>query len=717
MDLKKLFDPASIALVGASHEIHKVGYLTAKNIIDQGYKGQLYFVNNKYKGKILGKEVYVNLSSIKKSIDLVILAVPGSVALLILDEMAKLNIKNAVIYGAGFKETGKDGEKMEKELYDKAKKNKINILGPNCLGFVNTSLGVNATFLKSICPKGNIGFISQSGALGSYLNDYFSGHINLGFSYFISLGNKTVVDETAVLQFLAEDKNTDVIGMYLEDIKDGHNFQEMAKKISQIKPIIVLKSGTTSQGSKAALSHTGGMIGDDQVYETVFNQSGIIRAKSLGEFLTLLKLSSYKRIPTNKSTLILSNAGGAGVLLTDELIKNNLEMKTISEKTVNKLMKSFDETKKISIHNPIDLLGDASAFDYKTVIETTIIEKDIGSVVVLLTPQANTEIVKTAKIIIEIQKHFSHPIYPIFMGKKSMVGVGKLFEENKIAGFANFDFLPKAMSQILWWSNTVRKDKMSEILIKLDKIKDQKSKVKITNQKSKINNQQIHKILSFRVISEKSLNNQTLSIIDSLKILQLCGIQVEPIHLITSEKDLKKISSKIGFPMVAKIVSDKISHKTEVGGVVTGIKTFDELKRSYDKLYRYIDISKSSGYVGVQKMIKGNEILIGAKRDNTFGPVVVFGLGGIYTELLKEISYLVYPFTYEQFIEKINNSKLARLVQGFRNQAPIDQKKLFEIVDLIGQLMVNFPEIKEIDINPLIASDKTISAVDSRIII
>lgn len=716
MDLENLFNPSSIAIVGASRETHKVGYLVAKNIIDQGYLEKLYLVNNKHSGKILGREVYPSLSLIKKPIDLAILAVPGGIALRILDEMIELNIKNAVLYGAGFKESGKDGEKMEGELLSKAKKNKINILGPNCLGFVNTKSGINATFLKNRCPKGNIGFISQSGALGSYLNDYFSGHINLGFSHFISIGNKTVVDEVDCLEFLVQDKNTDVIGMYLEDIKNGDDFQKMAKKISQIKPIIVLKSGTTTQGSRAALSHTGGMIGDDQVYEAVFRQSGIIRAKSLGEFLTLLKLFSYKKIPANKSTLILSNAGGAGVLLTDELIENNLEMKTISQRTIKELINSFDETKKISIHNPIDLLGDASAFDYKTVIETTVKEKDIGSVIVLLTPQANTEILKTAKIIIEIQRHFSHPIYPIFMGKKSMVGVGKLFEENKIAGFANFDFLPKALSQILWWNNTVKKDEMSEILAKLNNIKNQTSNIKTTNQKSKIKNQQIHKILSLRVPKERG-NLRTINIVDSLKILQLCGIQVEPIHLITSEKDLKQISEKIGFPVVAKIVSDKISHKTEVGGVITNIKTYEELKPAYGKLFRYIDISKSLGYVGVQKMVKGHEILIGAKQDKIFGPVIIFGLGGVYTELLREISYLVYPFTYEQFVEKINNCKLARLIQGFRNQAPINQKKLFETADLIGQLMINFPEIKEIDINPLIASDKNISAVDARIII
>ncbi len=699
MELKKLFNPSSIAIVGVSHETNKVGYLTAKNIIDQGYKGELYFVNNKYKGKILGKTVYPSLTSIKRAVDAVVLAVPGNIALLILDEMIKLRIVNAVIYAAGFKETGKEGEKLENELFNKAKKHNINILGPNCLGYVNTKAGINATFLKNIAPAGNIGFVSQSGALGSYLCDYFSGHINLGFSYFISLGNKTVIDESDVLEFLANDKDTDVIGMYLEDIKNGSKFRSIAEIVTKRKPVVVIKSGTTSQGSKAALSHTGGMIGDDQVYESVFNQSGIIRAKSLGGFLTLLKLFSYKKLPTGKSVLILSNAGGAGVLLTDELVKNKLELATISEKTKNNVLKYFNESKKVTVNNPIDLLGDASAFDYKTVIETTIKEKNIGSVIVLLTPQANTEISKTAQIIVDIQRHFTHPIYPIFMGKKSMTGVGRLFEENKIAGFANFDFLPKAISDIIWWRSN-RGDELKSVLTKLN------TKCQILNVKS-------------TVVASVIKQSQPLNIIDSLKILQLVDIPIEPIHLATSVNDLKKITDKTGFPVVVKIISDKISHKTETGGVITNIKTIKELQEVYKKLslqYNII-IEQSGGKIGIQKMIKGSEILIGAKRDETFGPVVVFGLGGTYTELLKEISYLVYPFTYEQFSQKINESRLGKLMAGFRKNPPVDLKKLYEIANNIGRLMTDFIEIKEIDINPLIALGNKIIAVDSRIIL
>lgn len=694
MDLNKLFKPTSIAIVGVSHEPKKVGHLVAKNLLAQGYKGDLFFVNNKYKGKILGKTVYPSLSDVPCTTYEVVLAVPADVALSYLDEMKKLDIHNAIIFAAGFKEIGKDGLKREKKLINKAHENNITILGPNCLGYVNTIQNINLTFLKHICPKGNIGFVSQSGALGSMMVDHYTAHKKLGFSYFISIGNKSIVDESDALQFLAKDKNTEVIAMYLEDVKDGEKFKQTIQKITKTKPIIVLKSGSTSEGSRAALSHTGGMVGNDDVFDAVFKQYGVIRATNMTEFLTILKILSFNKASTNANILGLSNAGGIGVLLADELIKNNLKLITISEKTKKDIKKRMGESHKITLHNPIDVLGDASAFDYQQVIEATMKEKDIGCIMVLLTPQANTEIHKTAQIIATAQKSFNKPIYPLYLGEQSIEGSHLFFEDQKIASFYKYDYLPQSLSKILRWKNYVAQKETSQTthIYKLSLM---------------ANENEIMTIL------KSSQNKSYLNLIDSLDIFHFIDLPTAPYYFSVNNSDVKKITNQVGFPCVVKIISDSISHKTEVGGVILNIDSLPMLESSLATL------KKIKGVKGIliQKMIKGYEMFIGCKRDPVFGIVLVIGLGGIYAELLKDVSYRIYPFSYEEFLYMISETKLSKIIMGFRGGGVIDAKKIYEIVVRLGLLMEHFPIIKEIDLNPLMISDKSILAVDGRIIL
>ncbi len=692
MNLEKIFNPSSIAIVGVSTEEQKVGHLVAKNLIAQGFEGEMYFINNKFEGEIFGKKVYKSLSEIKKPIDLVVLAVPAYVSLVLLDEVYQCGIKNVVIYAAGFKEMGEVGQENERLLLQKAKKYDLNILGPNCIGYVNTTKNINVTFLKHICPSGNIGFISQSGALGSMLVDYFVAHKNLGFSYFVSLGNKSVIDESDILDFMAKSKEVEVIGMYLEDVKNGKKFEEVLKKASKIKPIVVIKAGTTAEGSKAAISHTGGMVGNDQVYSAVFKQNGVIRAESMTQFLTILKILSYKKIPTSSSILVLSNAGGVGVLLTDEIIKNKLSLVTISDSTKQSIINSMGGSTKITIRNPIDLLGDASAFDYDQVISATLEEKEIGSIVVLLTPQANTQIHETAKIIVKIQNRFHKPIYPIFMGEKSVKDLELYFEENKVAGFLSCDGLPKILSEIIWQQKYLKSTFEAQRQPDID----------LTSVKN---------ILTKTI--EENNGKAFLNLNDSFSVLKTIGVPTVDLFVPKSETELKKVADEIGFPLVAKLLSDKFTHKTDVKGVFVGLKNHEELLDAYKQIKR-ID---PQGDCLIQKMVKGQEILIGAKRDPNFGTVLVLGMGGVFTELFKDITYRVYPFSYQEFLAMIEETKLAKIIKGFRGSAPIDSKKLYDIFTKIGWLMENFTQIKEIDINPLMASGEGLAVVDCRIIL
>lgn len=679
MELGSFFNPAAIAIVGVSENPKKVGYLVAKNCIDQGYKGELYFVNPKF-GELLGKKVYKNLAEIGKPVDLAVLATPADVALTLLDEIGTLGIKNVVLYAAGFKETNNAGQAKEQLLQQKADQYGIRILGPNCIGFVNTINNANVTFLKYPAPAGNIGFISQSGALGSLMVDYLVGHKNFGFSYFISLGNKTLINECDALEFLADDPATQVIAMYLEDVKEGERFKKVLAGVSKKKPVVILKSGTTAEGSKAALSHTGSMMGNDEVYSAVFSQCGAIRAHEFYEFMAILKVLSYGRAPKSRNVLILSNAGGAGVLLTDEIIRQGLSLVTITDEAKKEIEATMGEGR-ITFHNPIDLLGDASAFHYKQAIASTIKEKDIGSVIILLTPQANTEVTETTQVIADAQRDFDKPIYPIFMGEKSVGNSHAAFEQEKIASFSSYDFIPKAIADICRYQDW--RGRPAEI--------------------------RAPSALTQLVLADKKLLNLT----ESMEVIAAAGMKTAPLVLVSSKEELAAQASRIGYPLVAKIASETITHKTDVKGVIPNIGSEAELVAAWDELTKVTGESR----MYIQKMVKGYELILGGKRDPVFGPVVLLGIGGIYAELLKETVVFVHPFTLADVEERLKHSKLLKLMGGYRGSSPLPVSVLYDALLRLGGLMEQHPEIAEIDINPLIVGESVPYAVDGRVIL
>ncbi|MDO8496945.1 MAG: acetate--CoA ligase family protein [bacterium] len=708
MDLKKLFSPASIAIVGVSHDEKKVGSLVARNLLLQGYKGEVYYIN-KTGGTIKEKKVYLSLAEIKKNVDLVIFAVPGDVTISLIKDMKTVKAHHAVIYAAGFKETGKEGFRLEKKLIDEAKAQGVTFLGPNCIGYVNTKDAVNTTFLKYPASKGNIGFVSQSGALGSMLVDVFLGHINLGFSYFISIGNKTMLDEADILEYLLQDTETKVIGMYLEDIHNPEKLKEILRNNPSQKPIIVLKSGRTSIGSRAAVSHTGGLIGDDDVYSAFFSQCNIIRADTIDEFITILSLYSFGRIPLSRSILVLSNAGGAGVLLTDELIKNNLELITVSEATKNKIIRSFGASKKVTINNPIDILGDASAFDYKEVIDMTLTEKDVGAIVVLLTPQANTEIKETAEVIQKAQSHFDRPIYPIFMGDVSVAESVAFFEKNTMVSFTSIGYFSSALRKIRKqqeYGTNVSRDKRAEWVEKkeLDRVIGLLRKQTEAHEVFK-NEQKIGKLLSLYEMKD------FVPLDDSMKIMELAGISSVPLVKFSTKNEIQIKESSLLYPVVAKIISDSITHKTEVKGVITHIHNSQELETAFTSLSE-----RGSKGCFVQKQIDGHEIFIGVKRDAQFGVVAVAGLGGIFAELLQDVCYLIHPFTIEEFEYTVRHTKIKKLEEGFRGKAPLNLKYIYEPLVILCSIMETFPQIKSIDVNPLLIQEKSSSVIDGRIV-
>ncbi len=677
------FSPKSIAIVGASNNPFKLGNLVVKNLLNQGFKGEIFLVNKKG-GEVLGRKVYESLSQIKKPIDLVVLSIPVDGVIEILDEIGKLGIKNLLIFAAGFKEVGEEGLKKEKLLIEKSNQYGFNILGPNCVGFVNTEENINLTFLRGKVKKGNIGIISQSGALGSFLVDYFNKKENLGFSYFFSVGNKTKIDEIDLLNFLAEDKNTKVIGCYFESIENGKKFKEEVKKITKKKPVVILKSGKSKQGAKAALSHTGSIVGDDDVYEAVFSQTGVIRAENLEEFLLILKIFSFEKVPLGDKLLILTNAGGVGVLMVDEVVKNNLKTILISEQVKEEIIKKLPNASRISIHNPIDLLGDANSLDFQTVFDEALKDINFDLIVVLLTPQANTEIEKTAEVIVNTQLKTKIPIYPVFLGGKSVQLSLDYFDKNKVVGLDGFYFLTTAIKKIVNYQNWLKIEK--DNVLNLNISNDEKKKINL--------------IL-------KSTQEITLNVSKTFNILKILKLPIVNFIEVKNLSDLKK--DDLNYPLVAKINSDKISHKTDVGGVVLNINNYQDLEKAY------LNLSKIDNNVVIQSMIKGDEFIFGTKKDNVFGTVVIFGLGGVYTEVFKEVIKLVYPFSFDDFVNQLETKKFYKLLKGVRGKKEVDLHKIYDLLFKLGYLTESF-QISEIDLNPVIIKDGKLNIVDGRII-
>jgi acetyltransferase len=678
-----LFKPKSIVIVGVSENPKKVGYLVTEKLIQQGFAGEIYLVNPK-RDELFGKKLYKSVKDIQKPIDLAVLAVPADVAIGLLDELNECGIKNIVLYAAGFKEVNTEGAVKEQNLRMKAEKYGMTILGPNCIGYVNTINGANLTFLKHPAPRGNIGFLSQSGALGSLMVDYLVGHENFGFSYFISLGNKMMVDEVDVLKFLKDDPDTKVIGMYLEDVKQGEEFKKVLRETTAVKPVVVLKSGSTSEGSKAAGSHTGSMVGDDAVFTTVFEQCGAIRAGQFFEFMSILKMFSFERTPTSRDILVLSNAGGVGVLLTDELIKNKLSLVTIPEDLKNEIKQTIGSDK-VTIHNPIDLLGDASAFHYRQAIATTLTQREVGAVVILLTPQANTEVEETAQAIIEAQKAFDNkPIYPVFMGEKSVGNSHERFEKAKIASFFTYDFVPKALAKIIRYKEYLQSSF--------------RGGMSTGGQKGE----------PF-AIPKKTLLNP----IETNEVFEKAHIPSVPLYSADSKEKLRLILEKIGFPVVMKIASETITHKTDVKGVVTNVATEESAEAELARMMQIPDVHG----VYVQQMKKGYEFIVGAKRDATFGTVVMIGIGGVTAEIMKSFVTFVYPFSKMEMNTKLVGTPLAKMLYGFRGSAPVSQDELYELLNNVGALMEMQQSIREIDLNPVLLDEGKLHIVDGRVLL
>ncbi|HRY60514.1 MAG TPA: acetate--CoA ligase family protein [Patescibacteria group bacterium] len=707
MKKTNIFRPRSVAVIGASNKPKKLGFQVLKNIIDGGYSGKVYPINIDQKvKKILGLKSYTSISNIKGKVDMAVFLIPAKFVAAALEECGKKRIKLAVIITAGFKEVGSEGLAMENELLKIAKKYGVKILGPNCLGYIDTSINLNASFAPSYPKKGGVAVISQSGAICTAILDWAS-KSNIGFSKFFSLGNKPDITELDLISYLSKDNETKVIIAYLENIagnSNGGDFRKIASNTTIKKPIIILKAGTSSKGASAISSHTGSLAGSDQSITALFKQSGVIRASSLEDMFDWAESFGAAKLPGGNRVAIITNAGGPGVMTTDAIEGTHLELATLSQETTEKLKKTLPSS--ANTHNPIDVIGDADAVRYKNALN--IVEKDDGvdSILVLLTPQTSTQITDTAKLVIKKIKNSNKTIIPVFMGGRKINKGIDIFEKNSLAVFEYPERAVKALEKISYCQSCEMGIKK---IYKPKKIYINKAK------KQKIDNILVKSLHDF------SGRQALIAGAEADIIIKNYGLNtVKSVFAATRAKAIAE-SNKIGYPVVMKIDSPDIVHKSDVGGVIVGIKNETEAGRAYSQIMKNVKKVNPKAVINgvvIYEMISGGmDFFIGAKRDPLYGPMIGFGLGGIYLEVLKDVTFRLAPLSTFDIEKMIEELKSVKIIEGARGKKALNKKWIIDAMIKVSNLMINHPQISEMDINPFkVYEDHTI-ALDNRFIL
>lgn len=694
-DLNALFTPKEVAVIGASATKGKIGYTVIQNMLDAGYEGKIIPVNPR-SPEILGLPVTHDVSKLPQGLDLAVITIPSKFVLGSMKELAKIGVKSAIIITAGFKEVDEEGAKIEEEIKELCVKNNIALVGPNCLGVINMNHKVNATFAPGQPLLGNISCFSQSGALFTSILDWALGE-KIGFSKFVSLGNEAVLNESHVLEYLGDDPDTDVVMGYMENILDGPKFIEAAKAVTRKKPVIVVKSGVSSAGAEAAASHTGSIAGADNAYSAAFKQTGVIRVDSMSEFFDLAQAFSKAPLPQGPNLAIITNAGGPGIMATDAAEKTSLNLTQPSASTVETLRSKLPSY--ASFRNPLDIGGDANAAVYKAGVKNMIDEDEYDAALVVLTPTSTafTEMENITKGLIEIIKSTSKPIFPCFMGKERISIAEKLFKE---ADIPFFNFPEQAIQSIETMYKYAEWKKSEEATFVTPERDFEKAKAIV----SKAVEKDASEIVEF----------QAQEILEAYKLPALLS------KLATTADEAAAAAEKIGFPIVLKIASEQISHKSEVGGVKVGLKSAEEVHAAFTEVTeRAAKMRPDANIDGclIQQMVPAGckELIIGFKRDPQFGPLLMFGLGGIYVEILKDISFRLAPLSKEDAHNIIREIKTYDLLAGVRGEAPINFEALEDILLRVSQLALDFPEILEADFNPLMINSERAYAADIRL--
>jgi acetyltransferase len=696
--LNNFFEPKAVAVIGASTDPEKLGYAVLENLIKGGYEknGKVYPINPKA-NEILGHKAYPSVLNVPGSIDLAVIVIPYSYVPAVLKECGEKNIPAVIVISAGFREAGKEGLERELELIEISKQYSIRLIGPNCLGVIDTHTPINASFAAGTPPDGPMAFMSQSGALGTAVLDIaLAGKI--GLSKFISLGNKADVSEVDLLEALQDDSETRVILIYSEGMPNGQEFIQVAKEVTRKKPVVAIKSGVTQAGSRAVSSHTGSLAGSEQAYQAAFRQAGVLRAESMESLFDMALALGYQPLLEKDQVAIITNAGGPGILATDALERAGLGLARLQNETIRTLEQQLPDA--ASAANPVDVLGDARADRFRFALDAAASDPNVNGILVVLTPQAMTEIEATAQAVGELANKIDKPVLACFMGEAQMQAGINVLEQY---GVPNYPFPEraalafKAMSQY----REIRARPEAEFA-QFDVDRE-----------------------ATREVIEKVRSEGRVSIGDAeaRTILKAYGLRIPKSEIAESPEQAVEIAREVGYPVVLKIASPDILHKTDVGGVRVGLESRQEIIDAYElmvyRAQRYLPEARIWGCM-VQEMVEeGLEVLVGMNRDPQFGPLVTFGLGGIYVETLKDVTFRLAPFSKQEAWEMLGEIRASALLDGVRGEPEVDKEAIVDTLLRMAQLVQDFPEIVELDINPMVVFPRGhgATAIDMRLIL
>lgn len=677
--------PKSIAIIGASDKRGSVGATITSNIMN-GFKGTVFPVSPS-RPTVFYKTAYKSVLDIPKPVDLAVIVINNLLVASVLEECGKKKVRGVIIITAGFKEVDEEGAKREQQIKDIAKKYNIQIIGPNCLGVMNLDpkTMMNSTFLKVTPKSGKIALVSQSGAICAALVEDASAQ-GIGFSAVISMGNKAAMNEVDILKILANHNQTKVIVMYLEDMGDGQEFLKVCKNITKKlkKPVLVLKSGRSPEGAKAAMSHTGALMGSDEIYDALLKQSGAIRVDTMEELFDYATAFSKQPLPSDGELVIVSNAGGPAIISTDACSRLGIKMANIDSirSKIDAVIPPWGSSR-----NPIDIVGDADFNRFSNVLERVLTHPNVGSVISMCTPSGTLNYDKLANVIVAMSKKYKKTMLASLMGLDEGITNREILAAGDVPYYTYAEGAIRTLGAMLKFSNWIKSSEGKITPFKVDKLKAKK-------------------------IFDKAKKEKRPNLLEEegQQVLKAYGLPLPQSALAKTEADAIKIAKQIGYPVVMKIASPQIIHKSDAGGVKVNLTNDSEIKTAFKTIItnakKYNKNAEIKGVLIVEMVKGGKEMIIGSKLESGFGPVIMLGMGGIYVEVLKDVTFKLAPVTNKEADDMIASIKTQKLLQGVRGEKPSDIAKLSECIQRLSQLVTDFKEIKELDMNPVLVMEK-----------
>lgn len=679
--LNPFFSPQGVAVIGASRDPHKLGYGIIRNLLEYHFKGAIYPVNPKAR-EVLGQKCYSSILKVPEPVDLAVVIVASKFVVQAVKDCGERGIKNLIIPSGGFGETGEEGLAREREIVELAKENDIRIIGPNCIGTIDTHTPVNTTFVHGMPKAGEIGFLSHSGAMCAAVIDWARG-AGVGFSRIVSLGNQIDVNETEMLTAMANDSATKVITAYIEGVSEGRSFMKVAQKTSLQKPLVVIKGGKGESGAKAVASHTGALAGSSEAFDAACKHSGVLQAKTTEELFDWARALAWQPLPKGKRIAILTNAGGPAILAVDAFEAAGLKLAHLTDETRAFLKPRIPIAG--SIKNPIDILAGSGPGTYAVALDALLADPTVDIAVVIQAPQDWFLPASLAEVVGEVASTHEKPVFASIMGKASVDQALAILHQRKIPNFSFPERVVSTLNAMLQRKKWLEKNTLSEEFFEL-------------NPKPKI-----------------PFQNGNYS-----EIFTSYGIEEPKTVLAKTVEEAISIAEDIGFPVALKLSSPEFSHKTDVGGVVLDIKNSKELKNSFEGILAKIKSvnsgAKINGILVQQMLVDGQEVIVGFKRDSQFGAMLLVGSGGVEVELLKDFATGTIPLKDDELEELLDSTLAGKRLNGWRGTPPFDKKSVIDSMKKVSQIAIDYPEISELEINPLyvLENGKGAFAVDIR---